>query len=81
MWCYNTIQAMVHELIGIEDNKVDLKSIGKIAKDQEVGYISYTGNYVIVYCSIDFVIIKRNFLLFLVTGGCVIIRTRSLFQS
>lgn len=38
---------MVHELIGIEDNKVDLKSIGKFAKDQEVGYISYTGNYVI----------------------------------
>lgn len=46
MLCY-TIQAMVHELIGIEDNKVDLKSIGKFPKDQEVGYISYTGNYVI----------------------------------
>ncbi|XP_057449525.1 vacuolar protein sorting-associated protein 45 homolog [Lotus japonicus] len=30
-----TYQAMVHELIGIEDNKVDLKSIGKLPKDQE----------------------------------------------
>ncbi|XP_020207979.1 vacuolar protein sorting-associated protein 45 homolog isoform X2 [Cajanus cajan] len=30
-----TYQAMVHELIGIQDNKVDLKSIGKIPKDQE----------------------------------------------
>jgi len=34
---------MVHELIGIEDNKVDLKSIGKFPNDQEVRYISYTG--------------------------------------
>ncbi|RDX90432.1 Vacuolar protein sorting-associated protein 45-like protein [Mucuna pruriens] len=30
-----TYQAMVHELIGIQDNKVDLKSIGKFPKDQE----------------------------------------------
>ncbi|OIV97987.1 hypothetical protein TanjilG_14087 [Lupinus angustifolius] len=30
-----TYQAMVHELVGIEDNKVDLKSIGKFPKDQE----------------------------------------------
>lgn len=30
---------MVHELIGIQDNKVDLKSIGNLPKDQEVGYI------------------------------------------
>lgn len=29
-------QAMVHELIGIQDNKVDLKSIGKFPKDQQV---------------------------------------------
>lgn len=38
-----TYQAMVHELIGIQDNKVDVKSIGKFPKDQEVGYISCTG--------------------------------------
>ncbi|RHN69564.1 putative sec1-like protein [Medicago truncatula] len=31
-----TYQAMVHELIGIQDNKVDVKSIGKFPKDQEV---------------------------------------------
>ncbi|KAG2663201.1 hypothetical protein I3843_16G019200 [Carya illinoinensis] len=30
-----TYQAMVHELIGIQDNKVDLRSIGKIPKDQQ----------------------------------------------
>ncbi|XP_052111190.1 vacuolar protein sorting-associated protein 45 homolog [Arachis duranensis] len=30
-----TYQAMVHELIGIQDNKVDLKSIDKFSKDQE----------------------------------------------
>ncbi|MED6209023.1 vacuolar protein sorting-associated protein 45 [Stylosanthes scabra] len=30
-----TYQAMVHELIGIQDNKVDFKSIGKFSKDQE----------------------------------------------
>ncbi|PRQ24854.1 putative sec1-like protein [Rosa chinensis] len=30
-----TYQAMVHELIGIQDNKVDLKSIGKFPKDQQ----------------------------------------------
>lgn len=27
---------MVHELIGIEDNKVDLRNIGKALKDQQV---------------------------------------------
>jgi vacuolar protein sorting-associated protein 45 len=31
-----TYQAMVHELIGIEDNKVDLRNIGKDTKDQQV---------------------------------------------
>nr|GEU46524.1 vacuolar protein sorting-associated protein 45 homolog [Tanacetum cinerariifolium] len=30
-----TYQAMVHELIGIEDNKVDLGNVGKFSKDQQ----------------------------------------------
>ncbi|WCJ43420.1 vacuolar protein sorting 45 [Euphorbia peplus] len=30
-----TYQAMVHELIGIQDNKVDLRNIGKLSKDQQ----------------------------------------------
>ncbi|CAK9145734.1 unnamed protein product [Ilex paraguariensis] len=30
-----TYQAMVNELIGIQDNKVDLRNIGKFAKDQQ----------------------------------------------
>ncbi|KAL4596920.1 hypothetical protein ACB092_12G198800 [Castanea dentata] len=30
-----TYQAMVHELIGIQDNKVDLRNIGKLPKDQQ----------------------------------------------
>lgn len=30
---------MVHELIGIQDNKVDLKSLGNLPKDQQVGCI------------------------------------------
>ncbi|KAK3025986.1 hypothetical protein RJ639_042143 [Escallonia herrerae] len=30
-----TYQAMVHELIGIQDNKVDLKNIGKVSKEQQ----------------------------------------------
>lgn len=29
-------KAMVHELIGIQDNKVDLRNIGKVPKDQQV---------------------------------------------
>ncbi|KAH0874582.1 hypothetical protein HID58_071944 [Brassica napus] len=31
-----TYQAMVHELIGLEDNKVDLRAIGSLPKDQQV---------------------------------------------
>lgn len=27
---------MVHELIGIQDNKVDLRNIGKVPQDQQV---------------------------------------------
>lgn len=30
------IQAMVHELIGIQDNKVSLKTVSKLPKDQQV---------------------------------------------
>ncbi|KAL8251664.1 hypothetical protein R6Q59_035357 [Mikania micrantha] len=30
-----TYQAMVHELIGIQDNKVDLGNVGKFSKDQQ----------------------------------------------
>ncbi|KAJ6797159.1 vacuolar protein sorting-associated protein 45-like protein [Iris pallida] len=30
-----TYQAMVHELIGIQDNRVDLRQIGKVSKDQQ----------------------------------------------
>ncbi|CAI9754404.1 unnamed protein product [Fraxinus pennsylvanica] len=30
-----TYQAMLHELIGIQDNKVDLRNIGKLSKDQQ----------------------------------------------
>ncbi|XP_042451732.1 vacuolar protein sorting-associated protein 45 homolog isoform X2 [Zingiber officinale] len=30
-----TYQAMVHELIGIEDNKVDLTNVGKVANEQQ----------------------------------------------
>lgn len=33
--CY-ILQAMVHELIGIQDNKVDLRNMGKFSKDQQV---------------------------------------------
>lgn len=29
-------QAMVHELIGIQDNKVDLRNMAKVPKDQQV---------------------------------------------
>ncbi|XP_050236710.1 vacuolar protein sorting-associated protein 45 homolog [Mercurialis annua] len=30
-----TYQAMVHELIGVQDNKVDLRSVGNLPKDQQ----------------------------------------------
>lgn len=30
---------MVHELLGIQDNKVDLRNIGKVPKDQQVACI------------------------------------------
>jgi vacuolar protein sorting-associated protein 45 len=32
-------QAMVHELIGIENNKVDLKGFPNVPKDQQVPYV------------------------------------------
>lgn len=32
---------MVHELIGIQDNKVDLRSFEKIPKDQQVYFFSF----------------------------------------
>lgn len=32
---------MVHELIGIQDNKVDLRNIGNVPKDQQVTEIKY----------------------------------------
>lgn len=32
---------MVHELIGIQDNKVDLRNVGKISKDQQVDFSFY----------------------------------------
>lgn len=74
---------MVHELIGIEDNKVDLKSIGKFPKDQEVGYIFYT-YYVSMLKSEVFPLSKKQlfcYSIFIVTGGCAVIRTRFLFQG
>lgn len=36
------LQAMVHELIGIQDNKVDLRKLGNFPKDQEVGYVVFS---------------------------------------
>lgn len=30
-----TYQAMVHELLGVQDNKVDLRNVGKVSKDQQ----------------------------------------------
>lgn len=32
----NNLQAMVHELIGIQDNKVDLRNMDNVPKDQQV---------------------------------------------
>lgn len=32
---------MVHELIGIQDNKVDLRSFEKIPEDQQVYFLSF----------------------------------------
>lgn len=35
----NGLQAMVHELIGIENNKVDLRGFANVPKDQQVNKI------------------------------------------
>lgn len=37
---------MVHELIGIQDNKVDLRSIGKFPKDQQVNCIFFSAKHI-----------------------------------
>ncbi|KAK9135735.1 hypothetical protein Syun_015065 [Stephania yunnanensis] len=45
---------MVHELIGIEDNKVDLKHLGKSPKDQQEVYYDqnkYHVSYIVTHQS------------------------------
>jgi hypothetical protein len=70
---------MVHELIGIQDNKVDLRSIGKSSKDQQVALQFPCIVHVFIFI---FGIAKKIiFVQFSLTGGCVVIRTRCLFQS
>lgn len=33
------LQAMVHELLGIQDNTVDLKNLPKVPEDLKVGFL------------------------------------------
>lgn len=70
---------MVHELIGIQDNKVDLRSTGKFPKDQQVEmHFSFIVHvFIFIFC----VAKKMIFVQFLLIGGRVVIRTRCLFQS
>lgn len=36
---------MVHELLGIKDNKVDIGNVGKFSKDQQVSFHFFIWNY------------------------------------
>lgn len=70
------LQAMVHELIGIQDNKVDLRNMGKLPKDQQVGPVVVSKEFLIVTKAMTLMQ-----LLFPLIGGCSLIRTRFIFQS
>lgn len=41
------LQAMVHELIGIENNKVDLRGFANVPKDQQVNKFEFVLFYTI----------------------------------
>ena len=62
---------MVHELIGIQDNKVDLRNIGKASKDHKVVIL-----FSIMWLSaLSFPMYEEvcNFNLFLtLSGGCTV---------
>jgi len=63
---------MVHELIGLQDNKVDLKSIGSLPKDQQV--VSF------LQCHCFLVENLTANMSLILAGGGFIIRTRCIFQ-
>lgn len=44
------LQAMVHELIGIIDNKVHLRNVGTVPKDQQVAF--YSPSFLLCHCHI-----------------------------
>lgn len=41
---------MVHELIGIQDNKVHLRNVGTVPKDQQVAF--YLPSFLLCHCHI-----------------------------
>lgn len=40
-WSWIILQAMVHELLGIQDNRVDLTKLPKVPKDLQVFTLHY----------------------------------------
>lgn len=74
-WLCCFLQAMVHELIGIQDNKVDLRNMGNLPKDQQVHCIFPYAVHVY------YELVSIFILIFMLTGGCAVIWTRCLLQS
>lgn len=68
---YVLLQAMVHELIGIEDNKVNLKNVGKLPKDQQVksSFLLYLNTTFCYLFHIDSLAVD----FFMLSGGCTVI--------
>lgn len=61
---------MVHELIGIQDNKVNLKNVGKLPKDQQVKklFLLVSKYYLVVFSTVIHLL-----LIFMLSGGCTVI--------
>ena len=69
------LQAMVHELIGIQDNKVDLRNIGKVPKDQQVSCICISALLFLSFLHLTILDFINN-VPFPVAGGGAVIRAR-----
>lgn len=72
---------MVHELIGINDNKVDLKnvSIGTVPQDPQVAFIGPLNCFVVISTSGFHIVNTNQYNTSTCKGGGVVIRAGCIF--
>lgn len=63
---------MVHELIGIQDNKVDLRNIGNVPKDQQVTEIKYAILPTRFYTTFEYLLVMEALILSLLMQEVVL---------